>query len=433
MLALGEPCLFVEDKVIYTRRMFPDSRRSARRDGGVARVVRESGRLRPHRARRHGDRALTRCAAADRAGGRRPSGGARPGCSRSHLDLPPAAHVVVAEDSTGGGTWGAEVAHHVHARHFADLAAPVTLVHAADTVIPTAPHLERRSARERRDHLRRHGEDRTWLRSRCPSSTPTTTSYLLLAWLAADGQAVAAGTPVAEVETSKAVEELTAATSGVLRHRAATGADITPGQVIALVDDPAVPAAAPIGHPVNAEGPTITAPARARMAELGVTAERVAALGRPIIRRADIDALAGLDTAPATTAATPVPGSTVDERAVSLSRNQRAVARTVTRSAATIPAAYTAMTIDVGAALDQTARLARAVRRPVGLAELFVAAIGSVHAEQPMCFARLDDDGTTVHPSGAAHVGVTVDLGEGLYVPVVGTPAPRRSPRSPGH
>ena len=53
-----------------------------------------------------------------------------------HLDLPPAAHVVVAEDSTGGGTWGAEVAHHVHARHFADLAAPVTLVHAADTVHP---------------------------------------------------------------------------------------------------------------------------------------------------------------------------------------------------------------------------------------------------------------------------------------------------------
>ncbi|WP_327003489.1 2-oxo acid dehydrogenase subunit E2 [Dactylosporangium sp. NBC_01737] len=261
-------------------------------------------------------------------------------------------------------------------------------------------------------------------------------SYLLLAWLAPDGQAVAAGAPVAEVETSKAVEELTAATGGVLRHRAATGAEIAPGQVIALLDDPAVPAAAPVSHPAGAGGPTITAPARARMAELGITEERVVALGRPIIRRADIDTLAATPStsdgrhlgAPAvvtstmderSTGATPATPSAADAPSVGLSRNQRAVARTVARSAATIPAAYTATTIDVGVALDQAPRLARAVRRPVGLAELFVAAIGSVHAGQPMCFARLDDDGTTVHPSGAAHVGVTVDLGEGLYVPVV--------------
>jgi 2-oxoglutarate dehydrogenase E2 component (dihydrolipoamide succinyltransferase) len=246
-------------------------------------------------------------------------------------------------------------------------------------------------------------------------------SYLLLAWLAPDGQAVPAGAPVAEVETSKAVEELTATASGVLRHRAATGADIAPGQVIALLDDPAAPAVAPAPPPAGTGGPTVTAPARARMAELGITDDTVAALGLPIVRRADIDALAGL--APPAAPAPPAPPtaavSTVVGPATRLSRNQRAVARTVARSHATIPAAYTAMTMDVGAALDQAPRLTRAVRRPVGLAELFVAAIGSVHADRPMCFARLDDDGTTVHPSDAAHVGVTVDLGEGLYVPVV--------------
>ena len=244
-------------------------------------------------------------------------------------------------------------------------------------------------------------------------------SYLLLAWLAPDGQAVAAGTPVAEVETSKAVEELTAATSGVLRHRAATGADITPGQVIALVDDPAVPAAAPIGRPVNAEGPTITAPARARMAELGVTAERVAALGRPIIRRADIDALAGLDTAPATTAATPVPGSTVDERAVSLSRNQRACRAHRDTLGRHDPGRLhrdddrrrrrARPDREAGTRGAAAGRPGRTVRRRDR--------VGARRAADVL--RRLDDDGTTVHPSGAAHVGVTVDLGEGLYVPVV--------------
>ncbi|GAA1548375.1 2-oxo acid dehydrogenase subunit E2 [Dactylosporangium maewongense] len=233
-------------------------------------------------------------------------------------------------------------------------------------------------------------------------------SYVLLAWLAPDGEAVPAGAPVAEVETSKAVEELTAATGGVLRHRAATGAEIAPGQVIAVLDDPTAAGAAPVPSSAGDDGPTITAPARARMAELGVGAEQVAALGRPIVRRADIDALAEAPPPVATGSATG-----------SLSRNQRAVARTVARSHATVPAAYTAMTIDVGAALERMPRLTRAVRRPVGLAELFVAAIGAAHAEHPMCFARLDDDGHTLHPAFAAHVGVTVDLGEGLYVPVV--------------
>ncbi|GAA1737652.1 alpha-ketoacid dehydrogenase subunit beta [Luedemannella helvata] len=50
-----------------------------------------------------------------------------------------ARRVVVVEESTAGGTWGAEVAHAVR-----DVArGPVTLVHSADSVIPTAPHLER--------------------------------------------------------------------------------------------------------------------------------------------------------------------------------------------------------------------------------------------------------------------------------------------------
>ncbi|MEU6999203.1 transketolase C-terminal domain-containing protein [Nonomuraea sp. NPDC046570] len=59
------------------------------------------------------------------------------------VDVPPARHVFVVEEGTAGGTWGAEVAHLVHARHWNSLAGPVTLVHSADSVIPTAAHLER--------------------------------------------------------------------------------------------------------------------------------------------------------------------------------------------------------------------------------------------------------------------------------------------------
>ncbi|MFE9692978.1 alpha-ketoacid dehydrogenase subunit beta [Micromonospora sp. NPDC005806] len=54
-----------------------------------------------------------------------------------------AGRVVVAEESTAGGTWGAELAQAVHSRLWGTLRAPVRLVHSADSVIPTAAHLER--------------------------------------------------------------------------------------------------------------------------------------------------------------------------------------------------------------------------------------------------------------------------------------------------
>lgn len=54
------------------------------------------------------------------------------------------AAVVVVEDATAGGTWGAEIAHLLHQELWGTLRSPVTLVHGADSVIPTAPHLEAR-------------------------------------------------------------------------------------------------------------------------------------------------------------------------------------------------------------------------------------------------------------------------------------------------
>ncbi|MFI6395484.1 alpha-ketoacid dehydrogenase subunit beta [Nonomuraea sp. NPDC050547] len=51
--------------------------------------------------------------------------------------------ICVAEESTAGGTWGAEVAHLLHTALWDNLAGPVRLAHSADAIIPAAPHLER--------------------------------------------------------------------------------------------------------------------------------------------------------------------------------------------------------------------------------------------------------------------------------------------------
>ncbi|MBL1100569.1 alpha-ketoacid dehydrogenase subunit beta [Streptomyces coffeae] len=57
--------------------------------------------------------------------------------------LAAAGRVCVIEESTAGGTWGSEIAQAVHSRLWGKLAAPVRLVHSADSVIPSAAHLER--------------------------------------------------------------------------------------------------------------------------------------------------------------------------------------------------------------------------------------------------------------------------------------------------
>ncbi|WP_214322212.1 alpha-ketoacid dehydrogenase subunit beta [Nonomuraea sediminis] len=51
--------------------------------------------------------------------------------------------VVVAEESAPGGTWGSEVAHALHQRLWRTLRRPVSLVHSRDGAIPAAAHLER--------------------------------------------------------------------------------------------------------------------------------------------------------------------------------------------------------------------------------------------------------------------------------------------------
>jgi 2-oxoglutarate dehydrogenase E2 component (dihydrolipoamide succinyltransferase) len=153
----------------------------------------------------------------------------------------------------------------------------------------------------------------------------------------------------------------------------------------------------------------ITVPAQALLDELGIPVERVYSLGLSVIRRADVEHLAAEN----------VPTATYE-----LPKVQRAVAKAVQVSHATIPAAYTMMAMDLDDTLELATRLTREVRRPVGLAELFVLAVARLHATFPMFFATLADD-RTARLSETPNIGVTVDTGEGLYVPVIHNAADR--------
>jgi 2-oxoglutarate dehydrogenase E2 component (dihydrolipoamide succinyltransferase) len=91
----------------------------------------------------------------------------------------------------------------------------------------------------------------------------------------------------------------------------------------------------------------------------------------------------------------------------------------VTRSHQTIPAAFAAVRIAVGQAVqldsEQTGGSA-------GLPELLVRCVAGLHDRFPLFFATLLDEGRA-GLAAEPRIGVTIDVGTGLFVPVFKDPA----------
>lgn len=269
-----------------------------------------------------------------------------------------AAAVLVAEEGTAGGTWGAEVARVLHERAWTHLRAPVRTIASADATIPAAPHLERKVVLGEEDLVQalldvQPPPDRT-VPLVVPKLNNNDDHYLLMGWVVEDGAHVEADEPVLEVETSKAVQEILSPASGWLRSSAAAGSTCRPGEVVALVscerwETVEPPAPAPRAQPSESLGGT------------------------------------------------------------ALSRDQVAVAEVVSTSHREIPAAYALARVPAGpihrAGLDVTAVTLRG--------------IGRLLADHPLVFGRLAASGTSYVRAEAAHVAVTVDVGTGLTMPVL--------------
>jgi pyruvate/2-oxoglutarate/acetoin dehydrogenase E1 component/pyruvate/2-oxoglutarate dehydrogenase complex dihydrolipoamide acyltransferase (E2) component len=402
----GEPAILFEPKALYSQRLYPEGKIDGvltfhRRDGGWAHIAAENGSGPDVVILAPGGMADRVTAAARTL--------AEEGAAAAHLlipeqlyplDLRPVAEVLanaavicVAEESTPGGTWGAEVAAAIHEMLWERLARPVLLVNSRDSVIPAAPHLERQvlvQADTITAALRAVLGPPPRVRSAVtagaraaapPAPAPPASAqsvsvtipklnnndarYVLLRWLASDGQEVAAGSPIAEVETSKAIEELAAQAAGILRLGLPAGAECQPGEIIARLD--CACAAHQTGDPAKKE---VTAAAGATM--------------RPLV----------------------------------LSRSQHHVSQVVTASHRDIPAAFVAVKANIDALLRAGPALAQAAGGAIGLLEVLVMGVARLRPRFPACFGTIADAGTAQVADGA-HIAVTLDAGQGLFLPVI--------------
>lgn len=427
-LRRGAPAILFEDKVLYTRRMYQENRiddayryritgpglgwahafPDGEADSADFVVVAPGGVT---------HRALEAARALREAHGR--SVHVVTPAQLYPLDIEPvlpllasAGRVAVVEEGTAGGTWGSEVARVVHERIWSSLSGPVLSLSSADSIIPTAGHLEREvllGADDIRDGIRRAAGWGDALRETVPfdppaeaaavetaaagAMTPVTVpklnnndeTYLVADWLVDEDAWVEPDTEVVALDTSKAQADIAASGSGYLRRVAAVGDELAVGDILGYLLPKRAPRSAP--EPDRPARPT-------------QSAER----DRPVepIRPVTDDA----------------PEKDLPAAVHRLDRAQQGTAAVVAKSHREVPAGFTLVKAQVDDVLDRLDRLSDESGAVLGLAEAVVKAVADAQRDFPRFFGSLVD-GRTVALADAPHVGVTVDVDGSLYVPVV--------------
>jgi pyruvate dehydrogenase E2 component (dihydrolipoamide acetyltransferase) len=260
-----------------------------------------------------------------------------------------------------------------------------------------------------------------------PRLSDTMEEGTILAWLKEDGDAVAAGEPLVEVESDKASQAVDAEVAGTLKILVAVGETVAVGVPIATIggDDAAAAVATPAAEapPVAANGDVRASPVARRMArQLGLAIGEIAGTGtHGRITKADVEAAAApAPAAPApTTAPAPDSGRGAVER-IDLTRLQATVARRMVQSKAEAPE----FLLTVDADMTEAVRLRGELKALAGEGEAvpslndFViraaaAALGK-HPDANAAFA-----GAAIERYGRVNVGVAVAGAGTLLVPTV--------------
>ena len=290
--------------------------------------------------------------------------------------------------------------------------------------------------------------------------SPTMEEGQVVKWMKAEGDAVAQGDILAEIETDKATMELVARGAGVLgKVLVGEGATAPVGEVIAIIaaqgEDVAALAAdlaggaegpgAKRGAPAPAESPapatdadTVRAPGAmpppaptrvraspvarrlAREAGLDLAELRGSGPGGRVVKR-DVEAAArtAASAPPPPTTPRPAPSGT-DHDDVPLTQMRKTVARRLAGSLGPVPHFFLTLDVDMTRALaarDRVNDLLAARGAKASINDLVIKAVAVALTHHPECNAWWLGDSVRVFHR--VHIGVAVAVPDGLITPVV--------------
>jgi pyruvate dehydrogenase E2 component (dihydrolipoamide acetyltransferase) len=286
----------------------------------------------------------------------------------------------------------------------------------------------------------------------------------IIKWLKAEGEEVARGDELVEIETDKATMTYEADTDGVLQILAAEGDTLPVGELIARLDGAGESAAPPADEeeapPTPAEvgpeeetpppppepgpqpapqaaPPSVPEPARdggervkaspiaRRMArEKGLDLSSLSGTGPGgRIVRADVESAAPAEAAAPAPAPEPVaapepaPTGRGESQLVELSRTQQLIARRMAESKATVPDFILNMDIDMEAAVAMRAQLKEVTDVVPSFNDMVVKACALALREFPRANGSYKDGRFELH--GRINVGVAVAAQDALIVPTI--------------
>jgi pyruvate dehydrogenase E2 component (dihydrolipoamide acetyltransferase) len=262
----------------------------------------------------------------------------------------------------------------------------------------------------------------------------------LLSWRKKEGDAIAKGEPLLDVETDKAVVEIEAPADGILAGVKAQAGDVIPvGQTIAWIVNPGekppeetasasgrrmdskpAPAAAPAANtaaaaPAAAASSARISPKARRLArEHGIDLSRVRGTGgEGEILAEDILALvaSGGSAAPARSETPPAEARATQN----LTQVARLMAERTTLSWTTAPHFFVSRDIDAGALLAAREKLGPAIVKERGVklshTDLLVAAVARALEKHPLVNASWAGDGIRLHPEINVGIAMAVESG----------------------
>ena len=305
---------------------------------------------------------------------------------------------------------------------------------------------------------------------RMPRMSDTMEEGVIVGWLKKEGEAIESGETLAEVETDKATMELDSYSDGVLLHIAVKEGPVPINGVIAVIgekgeDWKAAIAAASAGDSGQANAPAEAATAPAEVSETvsestaPSTGERIKAspLAKSMAKEAginlaevsgsgdhgrivkrDIEAILGgqqTTVAPKTTPAPQVPAPAkaappmpipsfsanngeANYEDVAISQMRKAIARNVVDNKFSAPHFYLTTEIDMEEAIASRIRMNEIAPTKISFNDLVVKAAAVALRQHPAINAAWLED-NKIRYNGDINIGVAVDTGDGLLIPVV--------------
>jgi len=257
----------------------------------------------------------------------------------------------------------------------------------------------------------------------------------LISWLKKEGETVAKGEPLLEIETDKAVMEIESPGDGVLAGvKVQPGADVPVGQTIAWIVGPGETPPAEEETPVasgrktsaavsaSAAVPVVAATqpasadirispkARRLAAERSVDLAKVRGSG-PGGEILASDVLAAAESKPSAASAIVDSGSPI----------ARLMAERTTQSWTTVPHFFVVRDVDAGALNDARHKLAPAIEKSRGVklthTDLLVALVARVLLKHPRMNASWSTEGVRAHAD--ANISIAMAVNDGVVAPVI--------------